>query len=173
MVNRFFSYSLRAHHRFHQQRPEERRPKQPIQDAVPRSKTPWPLPPYLPPSRGEIGGCRLHHHPTQNVASPIETLEGSRPTAPPPRSTLSLSGVQAPESLYHFRSSLSCLKFLMREKPTSLRTLPPRLLLRYHWILRLLGFSIPPPPTSTPPQLTTQTLFPYGRAPSGARPSHN
>ena len=45
------------HNLFHRLRPEERRPQQPIQVAVPLSKTPWP-------SRH----CRPLHHPTPNVA---------------------------------------------------------------------------------------------------------
>ena len=190
---------IRAHHNlFPRQRPEERRPKQPIQGAVPLSKTPWPWRPY----------CRPYHHPTQNVALRIvysgperkifsrlipwtvlrssffplgflyrggwgmhpplysslhfhhhhlvppliETLEGSRPASipphPPPR--ICILGVQASECPYPFQHSLSLFRSSRGEKPTSLRTLPTRLPRHHRWVLRLLGFSIPPPLTAPP-----------------------
>ena len=94
----------------------------------------------------------FHHH-IHLVPPLIETLEGSRPTSAAPHYTLSISilGVQASECPYHFHHSLSLFRSSMDEKPTSLRTLPIHLPRRHRWILRLLGFSIPPPLTSTTP----------------------
>ena len=117
------------------------------------------IPPILP---GFLyrGGWGMHpplysslhfHHHIHLVPPLIETLEGSRPTSTAPHYTLSISilGVQASECPYHFQHRLSLFRYSMGEKPTSLRTLPTRLPLRYRWILRLLGFSISPSLTST------------------------
>ncbi len=141
------------------------------------------IPPILPGFlyRGGWGmrpplysSLHFHHH---HIVPPlIETLEGSRPISTPPRYTHSISilGVQASECPYHFQHRLSLFRSSMGEKPTSLRTLPIRLPRRHRWILRLLGFSIPPPLTSTTPSTVYYAnSLTYGRATAVERPFHN